>query len=166
MDWTPATHPQLGNVEVGGFAPNARVNPPASALPEILDAHADFALWLAGQLPEVEVVETLVEPRGEGVWHITAILQNDPYFPTQLDLAERIRFNRPINVRLMPESGMTLLSGTMQHQVPRIDGMGGRAEFTWLVTAPAGTTATLEVFAERAGGLISVPLTLRGGDDR
>ena len=59
MDWTPATHPQLGNVEVGGFAPNARVNPPASALPEILDAHADFALWLAGQLPEVEVVETL-----------------------------------------------------------------------------------------------------------
>ncbi|MEX2467404.1 MAG: M14 family metallopeptidase [Gemmatimonadota bacterium] len=166
VDWAPATHPQLGEVEVGGFAPNATVNPPVSELPRLLDAHADFALWLAGRLPEVQVAETLVEARGDGVWQITTTLQNDQYLPTQLDLAERIRFNRPLNVRLMPASGLTLLSDDMQHQIPRIEGMGGRAEFTWLVAAPAGTTVTLEIFAERAGGLISVPVTLQGGDDR
>jgi hypothetical protein len=166
VDWTPATHPQLGAVEVGGFAPNARVNPPTSGLDPLLDQHADFALWLAARLPEVEVVETRVEARGAGVWQITTTLQNDQYLPTQLDLAERIRFNRPINVRLMPASGVTLLSDAMQFQIPRIEGMGGRAEFTWLVAASSGTSITLEVFAERAGGLISIPVTLQGGDDR
>jgi hypothetical protein len=45
--------------------------------------------------------------------------------------------------------------------VPRLEGMGGRSTFTWLVQAPAGTRVTMEIFAERAGGLTSHPLTLR-----
>lgn len=166
VSWTPASHPQLGDVEVGGFVPNARVNPPASELDGLLERHTDFALWLAGRLPEVEIVETTVEPRGEGVWSVVLTLTNAGYFPTQLELAERIRFNRPINARLMPASGVTVLSEDVQHQLPRIDGMGGTADFSWLITAPAGTEMAIEVFAERAGGLISVPVTLSGGDDR
>lgn len=166
VDWTPATHPQLGEVEVGGFVPNARVNPPASELDALLDRHAEFALWLGARLPEVEVVDAVAEARGDGVWEITATLANEAYFPTQLDLAGRIRFNRPINVRLMPDDDLSLLSEDMQHQIPGIEGMGGRAEFTWLVTGEPGVSATIEVFAERAGGSIAVPVTLGGGDDR
>jgi hypothetical protein len=164
--WTPASHPQLGDVEVGGFVPNARVNPPETELDGLLERHTDFALWLAGRLPEVEVVETTVEARGEGVWSVALTLANAAYFPTQLELAERIRFNRPINARLMPASGVAVLSEDVQHQIPRIDGMGGIADFSWLVTAPAGTEVEIEVFAERAGGLITLPVTLSGGDDR
>ncbi|MDZ7780713.1 MAG: M14 family metallopeptidase [Gemmatimonadota bacterium] len=166
VDWRPATHPQLGEVEVGGFAPNARVNPPASELDGLLDRHAEFALWLGNRLPEVEVVDVEVEARGQGVWRITATLANEAYFPTQLDLAERIRFNRPINVRLVPNDDLDLLSDDMQHQIPRIEGMGGRAEFSWLVTGEPGVSAAIEVFAERAGGSITVPVTLGGGEDR
>lgn len=166
VDWNSATHPELGEVEVGGFAPNARVIPPAAELDGLLERHTDFALWVAERLPEVEVAETVVEARGEGVWSVTVTLANESYFPTQLALAERIRFNRPISVRLLPASGITLLSESMQHQIPRIEGMGGRADFHWLVQAPEGTSATIEVFAERAGGLITIPLTLSGGDDR
>jgi hypothetical protein len=151
IDWTPARHPTLGDVEVGGFRPNARVNPPASQIRELSATHAEFAAWLGQQLPSVEVVETTIEARGDNVWLVSATLANEQYLPTQLAMGQRVRFNRP----------MTVLTGDPQQQVPRLEGMGGRSTFTWLVQAPAGTRVTMEVFAERAGGLMSFPLTLR-----
>jgi hypothetical protein len=123
--------------------------------------HAEFATWLAQQLPQVQVVETKVEARGDNVFLVTATLANEQYLPTQLTMGERIRFNRPITVRLLPARGVTVLTGNIQQQIPRLEGMGGRTKFTWLVQAPAGTRVEMEVFAERAGGLQSVPVTLR-----
>ncbi|HSJ23327.1 MAG TPA: M14 family metallopeptidase [Longimicrobiales bacterium] len=161
VDWTPAQHPTLGTVEVGGFRPNARVNPPAHMIRELAEKHADFALWLGHQLPQVEIVETNIEARGENVWLVTATIANEQYLPTQLSMGQRIRFNRPISVRLLPAQNMTVITGDPQQQIPRLEGMGGRSTFTWLVQAPAGTSVNMEVFAERAGGLMSVPLTLR-----
>jgi hypothetical protein len=76
-------------------------------------------------------------------------------------MGQRIRFNRPITVRLLPTRGLTVLTGNIQQQVPRLEGMGGRSKFTWLVQAPAGTRVDMEFFAERAGGLQTVPMTLR-----
>lgn len=161
VEWTPARHPTLGEVEVGGFRPNVRVNPPADRIPELAEKHSAFVAWLAARLPEVEVVETTVEPRGDGVFLVETTLANEQYLPTQMAMAGRIRFNRPITVRLVPTEGMTVLTGDIQQQTPRIEGMGGRERFRWLVQAPAGTRTTLEVFAERAGGLLTVPVTLR-----
>jgi hypothetical protein len=160
VQWAPARHPTLGDVEVGGFRPNVRVNPPASQLRELVEKHAVFATWLAQQLPEVQVV-TKVEARGDHVYLVTATLANEEYLPTQLAMGERVRFNRPITVRLLPAQGVTVLTGNPQQQIPRLEGMGGRTTFTWLVQASPGTRVIMEVFAERAGGLQSVPLTLR-----
>lgn len=161
VNWTSATHPQLGAVEVGGFKPNVRVNPPVSEIRELAEKHAQFAVWLGNQTGQVDVIETQVEPRGEGVWLVTATVQNDRYLPTQTQIGARVRFNRPINVRLLPVEGMTVLTGNIQQQTPRLEGMGARRTFTWLVQARAGTNVTLEVFAERAGGTQSQTLTLR-----
>jgi hypothetical protein len=161
VDWTPARHPTLGEVEVGGFRPNARVNPPAADVVALAASHADFAAWLAEQLPRVEVVETTVEPRGDHVYLVSATIANERYFPTQLQMGSRIQFNRPITVRLLPADGLTVLTGNIQQQIPGLDGMGGRRTFSWLVQAAPGTATTLEVFAERAGGLLSTPITLR-----
>lgn len=161
VDWTAARHPTLGDVEVGGFRPNARVNPPVTGIREAAEKQAAFATWLAQQLPQVEVVETQVEARGDNVFLVTATITNEQYLPTQLSMGQRIRFNRPITVRLMPANGLTVLTGNTQQQVSRLEGMGDRAKFTWLVQAPAGTSVNLELFAERAGGLQTIPVTLR-----
>jgi hypothetical protein len=76
-------------------------------------------------------------------------------------MGARIQFNRPITVRLMPASGLKMISDNPQAQIPRLDGMGGRSTFHWLVQAAPGTTTRIEVFAERGGGLITAPVTLR-----
>ncbi len=161
VDWTPATHPQLGEVDVGGFIPNARVNPPFGEVEGLAATHADFIVWLGNQTAQVELAETRVIPRGEGVWEVHAVVANERYLPTQTQMGGRIRFNRPVTVRLVPTAQVTVLSGNIQQQVDRIEGMGGRAHFTWLLQAPAGTRIPLEIFAERAGGLQSSTLILR-----
>ena len=35
VDWTPYTHPTLGEVEIGGFRPYVTTNPPVEALAEL-----------------------------------------------------------------------------------------------------------------------------------
>ncbi len=161
VPWTEAEHPTLGTVEVGGFVPNARVNPPESEIEELARKHAEFAVWLGGLLPEIEILETTVESRGDNVFEVTATIVNEQYLPTHLQMGQRVRTNRPITVRLMPTDGMTVLTGNIQQQIQRLQGMGDRNTFRWLVTAPPGTEVTMELFAERAGGLQSTQITLR-----
>lgn len=161
VEWAEAEHPQLGTVEVGGFRPNARVNPPPAEIADLARRHAEFAVWLGNQTAEVEILETRVEGRGDNVFLVSATLRNDRYLPTHLQMGARVRTNRPITARLLATEGMTVLSGNIQQQIPGLDGMGARHTFTWLVQARPGTAVPLEVFAERAGGLRSTTLTLR-----
>jgi hypothetical protein len=161
VEWTEARHPTLGAVEVGGFVPNSRVNPPEDRLAELARPHADFAVWLGAQTPEVQVVETAVEARGDGIYLVTTTLENSGYFPTRLEMGQRARMNTPLSVRLLPASGVTILTGNPQEQISRMGGMGSRSAVTWLVQGASGTRLTLEVSGERAGGLQSATVTLR-----
>jgi hypothetical protein len=161
VEWTEAEHPQLGTVEVGGFRPNVRVNPPEAEIAELARKHAEFAVWLGNQTPEVEIADTRVEARGDNVFLVTATIRNDRYLPTHMQMGVRVRTMRPITVRLAPVEGMTVLTGNIQQQIPSLQGMGARHTFTWLVQAGSGTRVPLELFAERAGGLQSTTLTLR-----
>lgn len=160
VEWEEAEHPTLGTVEVGGFRPNVRVNPPVEEAEEVAARHADFAVWLGGQLPEVTLAETDVQERGDHVYEVTATIVNDEYLPTHLDMGVRVRTNRPVTARLMPTDGVIVLSGDPQQQVSRLGGMGDRHTFTWLVQAAPGTEIPMELFAERAGGLQSTTLVL------
>jgi hypothetical protein len=161
VEWTAATHPTLGAVEVGGFVPNSRVNPPPGQAAALLGPHAEFAVWLGLQTPLVRVVDTTVERRGDGVFLVKATLENDGYFPTRLEMGQRTAMNHPVSVRLLPRAGVTILTGNPQDQLSRIDGMGSRSTVTWLVQGDPGTRLTLEVYGERSGGLQSATVTLR-----
>ncbi len=161
VEWSEAEHPQLGTVEVGGFVPNSRVNPPADELEALAALHTEFATWLAQQLPELEIVDTEVESRGDHVYQVSATIANERYLPTHFRMGQRVRTNRPVTARLADGDGVTVLSGDIQQQVARVEGMGGRHTFRWLVQAAPGTRVTLELFAERAGGLQSTSIELR-----
>ncbi|MFC1499667.1 M14 family metallopeptidase [Candidatus Zixiibacteriota bacterium] len=160
VDWTPANHPDLGEVEVGGFAPNARVNPPVDRIIDLCEQHARFAIWLGAQSAHVELVDTEVEVSGPGYYLIRATIQNDRYLPSAMEMALRTRRAQPVTLRLLPIEGMTLIQGPLQQQVRNVYGSGGRATVEWRVQAPPGTRVTLEMLAPTAGGLTSVTISL------
>lgn len=161
VDWTPVSHPTLGDVEVGGFIPNIKINPPPKRIADLCGRHARFAVWLGSQTALVTLVNTEVEARGEGVFRIEATVQNDSYLPTALSMGLRTRAVEPVLLRLLPAAGMNVVSGNIQQQVRVLNGSGDRSTHSWLVTAPPGTRVTLEMLAARSGGLTTLTLYLR-----
>src|SRR5690606_1102791 len=55
IDWTPFNHPQLGEVEIGGFVPGFRMNPPTDDMTRLLDEQTRFVRTLLHNLPRVEI---------------------------------------------------------------------------------------------------------------
>ncbi|MCL2498287.1 MAG: M14 family metallopeptidase, partial [Symbiobacteriaceae bacterium] len=70
--WTPFNHPQLGEVEIGGWNPKyGQQNPPHFLLPGECHKNAIWALRQAACLPEVEINSVTPKQLEEGLWQIT-----------------------------------------------------------------------------------------------
>jgi len=160
VDWVPVDHPQLGQVEVGGFVPNARVNPPPAEIAELARKQAEFAVWAADQGPAVALAEATVESRGDELFMVRAVVTNEGYLPTATAMAMRARTAIPITLRLEP-GDFQVLTGNIQDQVRNLEGSGGRGSVEWLVKASPGTRLQLTLLAPQAGGTITRTITLR-----
>ncbi|MFC1529662.1 M14 family metallopeptidase [Gemmatimonadota bacterium] len=160
VDWTPANHPDLGGVEVGGFVPNIRVNPPEDRITDLCERHTRFILWLAAQTARVQLIDTEIEEVGPGLYRIEATVQNDSYLPSAMEMALRSRTSKPVTLRLLPVEGMSVLQGPIQQQIRNVYGSGGRGTAEWRVKAPPGTRVVLEMLASTAGGSTTVTLNL------
>lgn len=96
--WTKFRHPQLGEVEIGGFNPKFfRQNPPPEILEDWARREALFNLYLAKSLPQGRIVSVEAKPvkKEPGVYEIAAVFTNDGFIPTALKMAERVKIVRP-----------------------------------------------------------------------
>ena len=100
--WEKYDHPQLGEVEIGGFNPKFfRQNPPVEFLEEWIVKQAKHNLFLAKHLPDIEIISIDVKPsKGEGVYDIKVQFTNTGYLPTALEQAKLVKIVRPDRVRL------------------------------------------------------------------
>jgi len=145
VPWTSFEHPELGAVEVGGFAPYARHEPPEEDWEELAGSHFDHFVTLGATLPRIELVECTREELGDGVWRVSAVLQNEGFLPFFSRSMRSTRTTRPGRLRLELPDGATLLGGSVQVLVTDVEGSGGRHEQSWLVLAPEGHGARLRV---------------------
>jgi hypothetical protein len=84
-DWTPFEHPQLGAVYIGGWHTKFwGQNPPAELLEDELAVQLPWILYLAGQLPRVEVAAPVVTPLGGDRFRIDVTVTNTGFLPTHL----------------------------------------------------------------------------------
>lgn len=151
LPWTAFEHPELGPVEIGGFAPYARVEPPASASGALAREHLAWFLTLGELLPRVRVAECTRETLGEGVVRVKAVLQNDAFLPFLSRSARRTETTRPAKIRLVLPAAGTLLGGAAQELLSDLPGSGGRKECTWLVQGPAAMEIAVSVESTHAG---------------
>jgi hypothetical protein len=151
VDWKPFDHPELGPVEIGGFAPYARLEPPRDAWDDLAGRHFEWFVGLGELLPRVMLAECTREEVGDGVWRVEAVLENDAFLPLLSRSARRTRTTRPARVTLHLPEGATLLAGDPQGLVRDLPGSGGRATFTWLVHGPGGAEVGVSVDTDHAG---------------
>jgi hypothetical protein len=151
IPWRPFKHPTLGDVEIGGFVPLARANPPAPEIGKTADAHAELYLKLMQRLPELAIKSTKVETKGEDTYKVTVHVANTGWFPTATAQGRRARTAWPVTVRLTLAESQTLFSGLPVESIPSLAGSGGTHKLEWVVRGPKGSTLELVASAPRAG---------------
>ena len=173
VDWYPFVHPQLGQVEIGGWdRMNFWRNPPAHLRER---EAARFPAWLktlALSLPKLELLHATAEAVGPQTWRVRMAVGNAGYLPsyvTKRALERKVARGTVFELTL-PE-GANLVQGkqrlvgaqleghapkaSLQAFLPNREITGDRAVAQWLVQAAPGTVLTLKATADRAGSVTS-----------
>ncbi|MDZ7618345.1 MAG: M14 family zinc carboxypeptidase, partial [Patescibacteria group bacterium] len=90
VPWQRIEHPDFPDrrVEVGGFKPYLRTNPPLAELEGLGAKHVDFLCRAAGMLPQLKIAEVKAESLGGGMWRVAATVVNQGELPTFPEMGE------------------------------------------------------------------------------
>lgn len=155
--WHAFQHPELGAVEIGGFAPYARIEPPESERIEIQKKELEFLLGLPELLPRVALSECTAKALSGGLWEVKATLENRSFLPFASAAARRADSLRPARVSLRLPKDARLLAGNAEELVEDLPGIRGRREFRWLVHGAAPKSIGVEVETDHAGHAQAIP---------
>ncbi len=116
VDWKPFNHPQLGEVEIGGWVSKVfdpargtytnTMTTPGPVFEEFLEEHTAWNNWMASMSPLVRVTEVMATPAESGYVKIHAKVQNQGYLPTNVtEQAIRNQTAKTVKVTLSVEGG-------------------------------------------------------------
>jgi hypothetical protein len=150
-NWTPYSHPDLGEVEIGGFLPYSLVNPPVEQVPELGARHGAFLVELAGMLPRVRIADTWVTAHGGGVFTITVAVENTGFLPTSLQQGTRARSVGPTFVQIQVDEDNILSGADKTTSVGVLEGSGSRDEVTWVIQGRQGGEIRILLHSQKSG---------------
>jgi len=158
--WKPFKHPQLGDVEIGGFAPYLDTTPPDASIKPLLDGQVPWVLKLAEKLPRLKIRGTRVEPKGAGVYAVTVWVENAGGLPFPTAMGRKNQHVAP-GILAVDGKGVTFLSGRKRTAVNEVDA-GRSVKLEWLLQAPDKTVLDLALTSANAWGDAS-KVALDGG---
>jgi hypothetical protein len=152
VDWKTIEHPDFPGrlVEVGGFAPFARSNPPEAHLETWTSKHAGWLTSVAQKLPRIRIRDVKVKALGNSVYDITVQVENTGYLPTAMAQGELTREVFPTRVELELRAE-AVLSGLPRTTLATIPGSGGMREARFVVNGKGLNTVDVVVTSMLAG---------------
>ncbi len=148
--WAPYDHPEFGEVQIGGWVPYFKTNPPPDAIESITLKQVEFVLDLAGRFPDVSLTDPEITRLASGLYEVKAALVNDGYLPTGTAMAVKNRRARPWVVRLdIPNE--RVLTGQRVNKIWSVPGSGGREQMRWIVRGTDGGRLKITVYSEKYG---------------
>jgi murein tripeptide amidase MpaA len=169
--WRPFRHPQLGEIEIGGWdRMNFWRNPP----PELREREAArFPAWLIYiglTLPRLQILNTEVQPLGVDTWRIRFAVCNAGYLPSYVSKRALERKQcRGVVFELELGDDASLILGKPRTEGPHLEGhapkaslqaflpnnnvTGDRAVCEWVVKGKVGASLGLKATADRAGSV-------------
>ncbi len=155
--WHKFNHPQLGEVEIGGFNPKFwSQNPPPELLEEWARKEAMFNLFHWKSLPRVKIAGGALKPAGKdkGAYELTVTLVNEGYLPTALKMADRVKMVRPDNVTVGLPSGIEFSGSRARQDIPYLQG-GQKLDARWKVKMIKPVAGDIDVtFSSTRGGVV------------
>jgi hypothetical protein len=123
VNWRPFKHPQLGDIEIGGWVPHSLRNPPPDIMEErMLEPNMRFIVYHASTTPLVRISEAKAMP-GAGGHRIVATIVNEGFLPTNVtEHAIRAKLARPVMVEIETGPGVSLVSGSRRANIGHLEG--------------------------------------------
>jgi hypothetical protein len=146
--WKKFSHPQIGEVEIGGYDPLVGVwNPPYEKLGLVCDQQSRFFLRVAALAPRVVVAGVEIEKLDGETHRVRATVENRGYLPTfVLGSAKQRPFADVVRARIELGSGLELAAAPAEQDLGHLPGWGGNDRST----APGLTRSSLEPARRRA----------------
>jgi len=169
--WSTFQHPELGEVEIGGWHGKFwGQNPPAEFLEEECEAQLPWIMYLVRQSPRLAMEGPTVTPLGDGRFRIRSVVTNEGFLPTSLtgrgavgqETATGLIRNPVVKppTAYLDLEGAQLEEGASRVQLSHLRGMGpfltevglGSETVEWIVRA-SGSPASVRVTArsDKAG---------------
>jgi murein tripeptide amidase MpaA len=176
VDWYKYKHPQLGQVELGGWdSMNMWTNPPLEFLEKEISPFPAWIVWHALISPRLVPLETKVTSLGADSYHIRFVIQNEGWLPTYVTKkALERKVTRGIIAEITLPKGASLESGKARQELGELEGRAykvvnpdeseestdERVKVEWVVKAKKGTKIKLLAKHERAG-VVRVEVVLK-----
>jgi murein tripeptide amidase MpaA len=169
FDWKPFHHPQLGEVEIGGWNRFALfANPPPALREKEIARFPKWLLWQTLISPKLEVRTVEVTPAGSGTWRVRLVVQNTGWLPSYVSkMAVKRNLLRGVLAEIELPDGAKLVSGKPREELGELEGWAylhtgisfwptknvtaDRAHVDWVVQGTAGSEIRLVARHERAG---------------
>ena len=173
IDWYKFKHPQLGEVELGGWDKIYSFrNPPPHLLEKELAKFPDWLIFQALISPKLELLEAKAEKIGDDTYRVRLALQNTGWLPSYVTKrALQRKMTRGLVAEIELPQGAELMSGKQREIAGELEGRAykqtlmsfwtdttptaDRVKFEWIVrvgkNAPTGSVVKLVAKHERAG---------------
>lgn len=173
IDWYPFDHPQLGEIELGGwdFQYSWR-NPPPHLLEKEIAPFSDWLIWQGLASPRLELhsveVSELGDEDGRVAYHLRVVVQNTGWLPTYVTKkALEKKVTRGVICEIELPEGAVLKVGKSREEVGQLEGRAytssaltvwgvngsttDRVKCEWVIDAEEGQTVKITVRHPRAG---------------
>ena len=166
VPWYPFNHPQLGQVELGGWHTFLTWrNPPYKFLEKEIAPLADFVIYNCLISPKLELYSLTSRSSGD-MHYLQLVLHNTGWLPTNIsEKALERKAVRELEVTIDLPEGAKLISGELRSKAGQLKGRdhkgratiwGGdptseRAKIEWVIQAAPGTEVEITAVHQRAG---------------
>jgi len=157
--WQPFTHPQLGKVEIGGWKPLTKDNPPPEVVAAAVEPNLKFLLWRAEQTPQVALKSVTAEALGGDFFRLRATVTETGPLATSTGKGVATRDDRAVFLQL----DLTNAEMVVGERRPNagVLGPGREKTFEWILHR-TGSSGRAVVTADSArAGLVTQSVDLR-----
>ena len=165
INWQSFHHPQLGEVEIGGWDfKNVWQNAPEKYLPDLCEKQCQFTIAHALMSPLLAISRLDLKSEGNGIYHLVLQLENQGFLPTYTSKkALERKIVRPIQVKLNLADDVSLIVGKLEQEIGHLEGRSNkvysslahgldyRCTVEWVIKGVSGQEIEIIAIAERAG---------------
>ncbi|MFN9675262.1 MAG: M14 family metallopeptidase, partial [Microcystis sp.] len=165
INWQGFDHPQLGEVEIGGWDfKNVWQNAPEKYLPDLCEQQCQFTISHALMSPLLAISRLDLKSEGNGIYHLVLQLENQGFLPTYTSKkALERKIVRPIQVKLNLADEVSLIVGKLEQEIGHLEGRSNkvysslahgldyRCTVEWVIKGVSGQEIEVIAIAERAG---------------